>query len=102
MATMEGLIRKQGGATVGGGAATFTSESALRVGDAIGRYVQNVKEGGVFIGGNLFGTPVTTQAGLSATTPALTLHNPITGGVRVYLLMVGYAFAAAPAAAAKA
>lgn len=101
MASLEGSIQKAGGIRIAGGVATFTNESALRVGDAVGRYVQCVEEGNVYIGGDLFGTPVTTQAGLSATTPALSLHNPTNSGINVYLLGVGYAFAAAPAAAAS-
>lgn len=98
MATVEGYIYK-GAARNAGGAHTFSQELGLRTLDVAGRYVQAVEEGNVFIGANLAGTPVTTQAGLSATTPALTLHNPITGGKDVFLLAVGYAFAAAPAAA---
>lgn len=101
MATVEGKIIKAGGIRIQGGEHTYTNESALRVGDGVGRYVQQVEEGNVYIGGNLFGTPVTTQAGLSATTPALSLHNPTNSGINVYILMVGYAFAAAPAAAAS-
>jgi hypothetical protein len=100
MATMEGTIYK-GSTQIAGGRASFTQENGMKVGDAVGRYVQSVEENNVFIGGNLAGTPVTTQAGLSATTPALTLHNPITSQINVFLLMVSYAFAAAPAAAAS-
>lgn len=67
--------------------------------DAHGRYQEAVLQGGVYIGANLGGTPVTTQAGLSATTPALTLYNPIGSGVNLVLLTATVNFTAAPAAA---
>ena len=54
----------------------------------------------VFIGANLGGTPVTTQAGLSATTPALTLYNPVGSGVNLILTSVTVDITTAPAAAA--
>lgn len=56
-------------------------------------------DGTIFIGANLGGTPVTTQAGLSATTPALTLYNPVNSGVNLVLLTVTVGVNAAPAAA---
>lgn len=59
----------------------------------------NVLDGNVYIGSNLGGTPVTTQAGLSATTPALTLYNPVGSGVNLVLLTADVTFTAAPAAA---
>lgn len=68
--------------------------------DAHARYQQAVYDGNVFIGSDLGGTPVTTQAGLSATTPALTIYNPVGSGKMGVLWEVGYIFAAAPAAAA--
>lgn len=52
----------------------------------------------VFIGANLGGTPVATQAGLSATTPALTLYNPVNSGVNLVLLTVTVGITADPAA----
>lgn len=55
--------------------------------------------GRIFTGSNLLGTPVTTQAGLSATTPALTLSNPTGSGVYANLLRVTVGVNAAPAAA---
>ena len=42
---------------------------------------------------------MTTQAGVSATTPALTLYNPINSPVNLVLWQGTYAFQAAPAAA---
>ena len=59
-----------------------------------------VLEEKVFIGANLGGTPVTTQAGLSATTPALTLYNPVGSGVNLVPLSVTIDIKTAPAAAA--
>lgn len=53
----------------------------------------------VFHGANLGGTAVTTQAGLSATTPALTLYNPGNSGVNLILLKTTIGIHAAPAAA---
>ena|SRR3990167_11382854 len=63
------------------------------------KYGQMVLDGECFIGSNALGTPVTTQAGLSATTPALTLYNPATSGVNLVLLKVNISVNAAPAAA---
>lgn len=51
--------------------------------------------GNVWIGSNPFGTPVTPQVGLSATTPALTLFNPINSTVNLVL----WAFEVAPTTA---
>ncbi len=56
-------------------------------------------DGNTYIGANLGGTPVTTQAGLSATTPALTLYNPVGSGVNLVLTHVRVMFTASPAAA---
>ena len=64
-----------------------------------GRYQEPVLRGGVYVGANVLGTPVTTQAGLSATTPALTLWNPVGSGVYLSLLGVRVGINAAPAAA---
>jgi hypothetical protein len=49
---------------------------------------------------DLSGTPVTTQAGLSATTPALTIYNPYGSGVNLTLLEVGADVTSSPAGAA--
>jgi len=58
-------------------------------------------DGKIYIGANLGGTPVTTQAGLSATTPALTLYNPVGSGVDLVLIAINLAITSAPAAAAS-
>lgn len=83
----------------GGPPASGMGDGTMRVGDAHGKYVEAVYRGNVWIGSNLGGTPVTTQAGLSATTPALTLFNPADSKVNLFLLNVGIGIAAAPAAA---
>lgn len=63
------------------------------------KYREAVENNQVFIGSNAMGTAVTTQAGLSATTPALTLYNPTGSGVNLVLLKVNISITAAPAAA---
>jgi hypothetical protein len=54
----------------------------------------------MFYCADLQGTPVTTQAGLSATSPALTIYNPYGSGVNLVLLEVGADITSSPAAAA--
>lgn len=54
--------------------------------------------GNLYTGSNPLGTPVTTQAGLSATTPALTLYNPVGSGVNLVLIATGIGITSAPAA----
>lgn len=56
--------------------------------------------GNMFYCSDLLGTPVTTQAGLSITTPALTIYNPYGSGVNLTLLEVGTDVTSSPAAAA--
>lgn len=60
-------------------------------------YSQNA--GSMFYCADLAGTSVTTQAGLSATTPALTIYNP-SQTKNLVLLDVGVDVTASPAAAA--
>lgn len=67
--------------------------------DGHAHYYQAVYDGNVYIGSNPLGTPVTTQAGLSATTPALTLYNPVASGVNLVLWKFSAVANAAPAAA---
>jgi hypothetical protein len=55
--------------------------------------------GSMFYCSSLAGTPVTTQAGLSATAPALFLTNPARSQKNLVLLEVGINITAAPAAA---
>ena len=63
-------------------------------------YQSAVLRGNVYIGADLGGTSVTTQAGLSATTPALTLYNPVGSNTNLVLWIVDAGVTAAPAAAA--
>jgi hypothetical protein len=67
--------------------------------DGHSHYQQAVLDGNVWIGANPLGTPVTTQAGLSATTPALTLFNPYGSGKLLVLWRITVGLNAAPAAA---
>lgn len=69
------------------------------VGQAHGRFYEAVSRGKVFIGANVAATPVTTQAGLSATTPALTLYNPVGSGYNLVLQTVCIDVTTSPAAA---
>ena len=55
---------------------------------------------GEFYCANVAGTPVTTQAGLSVTAPALVLYNPSRSTKNLVLLDVGINVTASPAAAA--
>lgn len=64
-----------------------------------GRYADPVLRGNCYWGSNLLGTPVTTQAGLSATTPALTLYNPQGSNVVLVLYRVCVDITSSPAAA---
>lgn len=73
---------------------------ALVVTDGHARYHEAVLSGRVWIASNPAGTAVTTQAGLSATTPAFTLYNPVNSPVNLVLWSVGAAIQASPAAAA--
>ncbi len=67
--------------------------------DAHARFQEAVLAGNVYIGANPLGTLVTTQAGLSATTPALTLFNPFNSTVNLVIWSFGVHISAAPAAA---
>lgn len=78
----------------------LNSTGALITAAGFPAYEQMVLDGNVYIGANLGGTPVTTQVGLSATTPALTLYNPIGSGVNLVLITTTVNITASPAAAA--
>ncbi len=58
---------------------------ALVTTDGHARFQEAVLNGNVWIGANLGGTPVTSQAGLSVTTPMLTLFNPVNSPVNLVL-----------------
>lgn len=74
-------------------------DASVVVVESHARFAENTFRGNVYIGSNPAGTPVTTQAGLSATTPALTLYNPVGSGRLLVLQTVMVNLAAAPAAA---
>lgn len=76
-----------------------TSEGALVVAHGAPSECEEALQGDVFLGADLAGTAVTTQAGLSATTPALTLYNPVGSGVIGVLKRVTIGITASPAAA---
>jgi hypothetical protein len=71
---------------------------ATVVTDAHGRFVEAVQRGNVYFAANQTG--VTTQAGLSATTPVLTLFNPKGNTKNLAILYAGVTFSVAFAAAA--
>src|SRR5438105_2034955 len=77
-----GIQRLAGGAT---GPFRGNQTGALVTTDGHARFQEAVLNGNVWIGSNPAGTPVTPQAGLSATTPALTLFNPINSPVNLVL-----------------
>jgi hypothetical protein len=77
----------------------LSGKQAAAVTDAYGRYADAVLRGNCYYGANLLGTPVTTQAGLSATTPALTLYNPQGSNVNLVLYGVHIAVTSSPAGA---
>ena len=66
--------------------------------DGHAKYLQAVLDGNVYIGNNDSGTPVTTQAGSSATTPAWVLYNPVGSTKLGVLWRFGFACTTAPAA----
>lgn len=69
------------------GAVRLGKTGAAIVGHAHARYYEAVSRGKVFGVANQAG--ITTQAGLSLTTPALTLYNPAGSGVNGVLLFAG-------------
>lgn len=99
MALCEGSIGPLLGTLGGNARQTFGRTQAQRTQDAHARYQDAVLNGRVFTGANPQGTPVTTQAGVSATTPALTLFNPPGSNTHLVLWNAGFVFHAAPAAA---
>lgn len=63
----------------------FGRDRALIVQEGHGRFQELSVRGNAYTGMNAAGTTVTTQAGLSATTPALTLWNPVGSGKNLVL-----------------
>lgn len=75
-------------------------DGTLAVADAHARFQEAVYRGNVYTGANLGGTPVASQAGLSATTPVLSLFNPVTSTVNLVLWTFTYAVTSVNAAQA--
>lgn len=65
--------------------------------DGHSRYQESSYRLNSYLCADLGGTPVTTQAGLSATTPALTLWNPLSSGVAMVVNDFSVALTTAPA-----
>lgn len=93
---MEGLAQNGALASRIFGRAGQQSQAVIQ---AHGRYLDAALRGNLYFGANALGTPVTTQAGLSATTPALTLYNPQGSGVLLALYGVTIDVTTSPAAA---
>lgn len=77
-----------------------TTSGGIVTGNGGAVYQEAVLSGRVFCGANAAGTAVTTQAGLSVTTPALVLYNPVGSDTNLVLWSFSCTFTAAPAAAA--
>ena len=89
-----GRIKSSVGATE---EARGAKTGGLLVAQDVARYQQAVESGNVFGVANQAG--VTSQAGLSATTPVLTLYNPLGSGKNAVLWYTGCTFLVAFAAA---
>lgn len=90
-----GRIKSSNGATE---EARGTMSGALRVAQDHAKFHEAVEQGNVFGVANQTG--VTSQAGLSATTPVLTLYNPLGSKKQAALWYAGAIFTVAFAAAA--
>jgi hypothetical protein len=78
----------------------LSPNQALKVVQASGFHEDQVARGNVYTGLNVGGTPVIFQAGLSATTPPLTLYNPVGSVVNLRLVQATIAISTNPAATA--
>ncbi len=67
---------------------------ALVTTDGHARFQEAVLNGNVWYGANLGGTGVTFQAGLSATSPVLSLFNPVNSPVYLSIWHADFAFTA--------
>lgn len=90
-----GRIKSSVGATE---EARGAKTGGLLVAQDVARFQQAVESGNVFSVANQAG--VTSQAGLSATTPVLTLYNPLGSGKNTIIWYAGCIFTVAFAAAA--
>ena len=74
-----------------------TTDSALVVAQASGKYIEAVKEGHVFVGANQAAAALT--AGFATTYTGLVLSNPRTSQVNLALLRAGFTLSAVASAA---
>lgn len=95
---LQGTIGPASGSTGENRAVTMTRNTALRMAQSQSALQDAVERGNTYAVANQAG--VTSQAGLSATTPVLTLANPLGSGVNGILLFAGATFSVAFAAAA--
>ena len=92
---LEGKYGPQSGSPM---AVRMNKDGSLAVVGSHGAYYEPTSRGDVFWVANQTG--ITTQAGLSATTPALTLYNPPSSGVNASIIFAGADFLVAFTAAA--
>jgi hypothetical protein len=94
---IQGVCGQQTLADGGSGRLRLLKNGALAMGGAGSSFYEAVRNGKVFAVANQAG--VTSQAGLSATTPVLTLFNPVGSGVNCVLWYAGATFSVAFATA---
>ena len=99
--TADGLVQSGRNLSVGSlaGPVRATQDGSIGNQETHAKFQQAVRDGNVYTCANPQATPVTTQAGLSATTPALTLYNPVGSGKNLVLIEDTLALNASPAAA---
>ena len=100
-ATADGLVQAGRNISVGSIASPYraTQDGSIGNQETHAKFQQAVRDGNVYTCANPQATAVTTQAGLSVTTPALTLYNPAGSGKNLVLIEDTLALNAAPAAA---
>ena len=94
---LQGTIGQSSGGTGESHGVTLTRNTGMRVATSQALFQDAVERGRVY--GVCNQTGITSQAGLSATTPALTLANPAGSGVNAVLWFAGASFSVAFAAA---
>jgi hypothetical protein len=94
---IQGVCGQQSLSDGGVGRLRLLKNGALAMGGAGSSFYEAVRNGKVFAVANQAG--VTSQAGLSATTPVLTLANPVGSGVNCVLWYAGATFTVAFATA---
>lgn len=95
---LQGTIGQTSGSVGESRGVSLLRNTGLRTGNAQADFQDAVERGNVYGVCNQAG--VTSQAGLSATTPVLTLYNPLSSGVNCVLWYAGATFSVAFAAAA--